>query len=248
MEDLLKHYSKLLDDSHHHLSNETLATYNNLRGLLSEKELNFIQTHLISCKKCSELFALIQKEDAEFDSIHLKTAKVSWQKSFRYAAVAVLVIAIGVWYLFYFTTNDIEQVAEDRKEVIEDSTNLIHPDENAAVQENQIKQEGKRYSPNDFAVSQVLENFINRNVRGEPAVKISAPQPGDTIILPSRFEWESSAEEFELAVMNNKNQTVFNVKLSDKSYWLEREFKPGLYYWKILVDGKLEAVGKFYTL
>ncbi|HEY7750846.1 MAG TPA: hypothetical protein VH917_01035, partial [Ignavibacteriaceae bacterium] len=63
MENFLEEYSKLLDDSKSHLSNETLATYLNLKDQLSAKEKLFIENHLKDCLRCKEKYDLMKIED-----------------------------------------------------------------------------------------------------------------------------------------------------------------------------------------
>ena len=64
MENFLIEYSKFLDESNEHLSHQTLATYINLPGQLSEKERQFISNHLAECTDCSNKFNIIFDEES----------------------------------------------------------------------------------------------------------------------------------------------------------------------------------------
>ncbi len=67
MENMFEEYSKFLDETTNHLSQQTLATYINLQDQLSDKEKQFISNHLTECKECSESFNKIFDEDLDLD-------------------------------------------------------------------------------------------------------------------------------------------------------------------------------------
>ena len=69
MENFLSEYSKFLDETNHHLSLQTIATYINLYDSLSDKEKLFISNHLEACRECTESFNLIFDEDLELDGM-----------------------------------------------------------------------------------------------------------------------------------------------------------------------------------
>ena len=49
-----------------------------------------------------------------------------------------------------------------------------------------------------------------------------------------------------LKIVDNKNKSVADKQVKEMDYTFSEMLKPGLYYWKIELNGKLEAVGKFY--
>ncbi len=67
MENIFEEYSKFLDETKSHLSQQTLATYINLQDQLSDKEKQFISNHLAECKECTKSFNTIFDEDLDFD-------------------------------------------------------------------------------------------------------------------------------------------------------------------------------------
>src|SRR5690606_23418234 len=101
--------------------------------------------------------------------------------------------------------------------------------------------------------NRILENFINRNVRSENLVRVITPSIGDTVTLPVIFKWKMEngkwkmeETEFTIIIVDNKNRTVYknNVNVLEERY--AGKLDKGLYYWKIMLNEKLESVGKFY--
>jgi len=105
----------------------------------------------------------------------------------------------------------------------------------------------KDYNEADFAVNNVLENFVSRNVRSEASIKITLPQIGDTLNVPINFKWKTTKKEkFGFELVDNRNKQIVNETLTENEYTFPDKLNPGLYYWKVLTDDKLGAVGKFY--
>lgn len=67
MENISEEYSKFLDETKRHLSLQSLATYINLRDLLSDKEKQFISNHLAECAQCGNAFNSVFDEDLDLD-------------------------------------------------------------------------------------------------------------------------------------------------------------------------------------
>lgn len=86
MENFVKKYSKLLEDSDQHLNYETIAAYINLYNDLSSKEKGFVKEHLSSCKECYKKYNEVFDEDFEFDektiSSNFQQTKVDEDKKF----------------------------------------------------------------------------------------------------------------------------------------------------------------------
>lgn len=84
MENFVKKYSKMLDESVEHLNYETIAAYINLYNELSSKEKIFVEKHLNNCNDCSEKFIKVFDEDFEFDdksiSLNFQQTKVDEHK------------------------------------------------------------------------------------------------------------------------------------------------------------------------
>ena len=97
--------------------------------------------------------------------------------------------------------------------------------------------------------SEMLENFVGRTMRSGTWARFITPGTGDTITQPLTFRWEGGKTrgKYTISVTDNKNVEVWR----DSSIASHAEFtarvKPGLYYSKLEVNGKLAAVGKFFV-
>jgi hypothetical protein len=246
MENFLEDYAKLLDDSKTHLTNKTLATYHNLKDLLSSKEKLFIENHLKDCLRCKEKYDLMKIEDREIDTRSDVLLRRRGTSIYWYAAAAIILITLGISYLIY-VNQEREPVMVKNEEKLVDSLNVIT--ENKSKEDKQQIEEIKpETNETDFAANKTLENFINRNIRGETHFKIITPIIGDTLKTPLKFEWQSQAKEVKVSIVNNKNQEIISTEVSGTSYLLEKQIKSGRYYWKIFVDGKLVSVGMFFVM
>ena len=267
MDNFLDEYSNWLDESEEHLSNQAIATFINLKRLLSDKEKQFIEDHLNSCSQCKSKYEQIAAEDKEMDKLANEekpvTERIGQGKIFtlpkvvRYAAAAVILITMffAVYYLF-IKKDEVLITEKDKPEMIIDtSKNLAEHDSTGKPQivEPEKKRQEKpeeKIQPESFTANDVLENFINRNIRSETKINILQPGIGDTVSLPITFKWnrQTDAGYNELIIVNNKNKSLYQVEISGEEITIDKKLSEGLYYWKILVKNKLEAVGKFYIL
>ena len=265
MENFLEGYSKWLDESKKHLSSQAIATYLNFKENLSDKEKQFIEDHLRSCTECRDNFEIISAEDKEMNEIvgyessvtsETKTAKIfSLQRFIRYSAAAVILIALGLTAYYLFIKRDMVLITQKNnpKTVIDTSQNVIQSDttETLKIVEPKKTQERKSKKSADeenFAANDVLENFINRNIRSEIKIKILQPGMGDTVNSPITFKWDqgNTTGSNKLIIVDNKNKPIYQEKISGKEITIDKQFSNGLYYWKLEMNGNLEAVGKFY--
>ncbi|RPI73919.1 MAG: hypothetical protein EHM47_04965 [Ignavibacteriales bacterium] len=235
-------YSNELNKTDQHLANAVLSAYVNLKDNLSRKEISFIETHLSKCNDCKKRLNEIIEEDKNIDTSGLQVQK-SKNKYYYWSAAALLIIAIGIGMFYIFPPREERIIVQD--DIPEGDSLIIENDNNLSDDKTNVEEEKKFYDESDFAANIVLENFINRNVRSKSAVKIMTPVIGDTLNIPISFKWEAGIET-GIEIVNNKNHPVVKNILSGGSFTYTEELKPGLYYWKILTDSKLEAVGKFY--
>ncbi len=265
MDNFLDNYSKLLDESTEHLSNQAIATYVNIGFGLTNKEKLFIENHLKSCSKCRNIYEKIIVEDKEIDEllsdIHSEIAETSNSKKFllikliKYSAAAVITIAVVLGFYFLLIIKSEEKIAE---------TNTVNTNTDSSVSKSisestkaselaetvNKKEEKQSRKTNDelFATNDVLENFINRNVRSQQKLKITHPSVGDSVKIPITFNWEffSQVDSVRIMVVDNKNRTIYDTVICGKEFKLDSDLRKGLYYWKLFYDDKLETVGKFY--
>jgi len=257
MDETFRKYSKLLNQTEEHFSFETLATYANLKGQLSQKEKNFIELHLKSCSICKEKLENIIEEDSEIDTGQAKKPLIFQIPTFiRYAAAACIIIGAGIiFYLFSSIGNEEITLTENvpQKEiriekVIGDTLQVAEKEEKKI--ERLIKQELGKDDKELFAVNIVLESFIERNLRSENKLVIVSPMIDENVINPVKFEWRRNnfAGPVELDLVDNKNRKIISEQLEGDSFLLQNELTKGLYYWKIKKNGKVEKVGKFIIL
>ena len=266
MEKFLEEYSKILDETGGHLSFQALATYLNLKEKLSSKEKRFIESHLKVCTVCKEKYKIVLEEDIELDSILgdyeitksvAKTSRIfSITKYWKYTAAAAIVITIAALFYFSFlvpgdeilTEESIptEQQIQSKESLTTQQSELDKPTPEQKTEEENLAVP-KGYE--SFAANSVLENFINRNIRSEKTIEIISPEIGADVGTTITFEWKriNSSGPLLFSVVDNKNNTVYEMTVDGTSLTTDKKFKAGLYYWKLQSEGKLEAVGKYFV-
>lgn len=265
MKNFLEEYSILLDNSKEHLSNQALATYLNLKDVLSEKEKLFIDSHLKLCSKCRDNYEKIVAEDKEMDKIIFEgkseiTKNESKNNSriiklLRYSAVASIIIFVGLSFYYLLTMEEeskITQVNKNNNKIDSVTTKTdqgtIKSPEISGKEKLEVEKQPINFNNEIFAVNTVLENFINRNTRSNINFKIIKPKIGDTVTTPIAFKWEQfvQTDSNKLIIVDNKNRTIYQETTAGSELEVNQNFKSGLYYWKLLSNDKLEVVGKFY--
>lgn len=265
MENFLEDYTKWLDESKEHLSNQAIATYLNLREVLSDKEKRFIENHLKSCSECKSKFERISAEDKEMDDLLVEEDSATsatrpvkiftLQKFIRYSAAAAILIALALSVYYVFINKEEVLLTENNKPKtgIDTLKNAIQSDTTSLpkrVEPEKIleKKPEKITTEKDFAANDILENFVNRNIRSESEIKILQPKIGDTVHIPTTFKWDQNniAGSNNFVIVNNKNLEIYEAEAIGSEIIIDRTFERGLYYWKIFTNDKLEAVGKFY--
>ena len=239
---MLSKYSEGLKNSEEHLSNAVIATYINLKYNLSEKEISFIENHICKCDECRKRLDGMIEEDLELGEV-VMTHKIKKRNTFYvWATAATIIIAAGIG-IYYYLLSPKQVIVENNKSLI-DSLSL--KENTQIIKESRKKEETNKYNQADFTANNILENFVNRNVRSESSVKIISPQIGDTLSVPINFKWENKKSNYIFELVNNGNKFISKQALTDNHLIYKEKLNPGLYYWKILVDDKLEVVGKFY--
>ncbi|WP_297837641.1 zf-HC2 domain-containing protein [Ignavibacterium sp.] len=265
MKNFLEEYSMLLNNSREHLSNQAISTYLNLREVLSEKEQAFVENHLKSCSECRIKYEKIISEDKEMDEIFSEnTSEISEHSSiknfqiiklFKYSAVALISIALGLSFYYILVVKDDLKIVQkvDRKFEIDSLSNIQKVDSNktpeiAFNEKTEVKRQWNNFDKEVFATNAVLENFINRNTRSNLNYEIISPANGDTVKSPITFNWKQikQSKSNTIVIVDNKNRTVYQKTIIGSEIKVNQKFNRGLYYWKLLSDDKLELVGKFF--
>ena len=191
----------------------------------------------------------------------LKGSAAFSKKNYRYlyfsAAAALVIVTI---YLLIATPNQPKEtsltgIEEPNSEMVTDSVpakkdTIQKPDTVKPKEpEKQIVEEKGTLSevkiPPQFKDNSYLERLVNKNK--ENGI-IMNPAIGDTMRKQITFKWSPlEAEEYDVSVVNNKNEEIWGKTLEDPRVTLYQKLDPGVYYWKISVKGKLQAIGKFYV-
>ncbi len=176
----------------------------------------------------------------------------SMKKYIPYSIAASILIMLGV--IFYFLNK-----SETNNKLLRPNQIAIDSSQEKIERESTEKSESPKTEPKiieekeisinkDFASNDFLENFIQRNVRSEENIKIIIPKNSDTLGIPILFKWENEKEAniFNLIIVNNKNETVWNMNTSMNEIEFNEKLKPGLYYWKLEMDNEMQYVGRFF--
>lgn len=97
----------------------------------------------------------------------------------------------------------------------------------------------------EFKNNSFLEAYVNRSKENGIII---APVNGDTLSRQITFRWAPlETKIYTISVVNNKNEEMWGKALFDTRVTLMQKLDPGLYYWKITANGKLQTVGKFFV-
>jgi len=261
----LEEYSRLLNESKKHLTNQAMATYLNLSDLLGGKEKRFVEKHIEMCSECKARLTHIKDEDIEIDKLsELEEKQIEPEKTVRsysipgrikysIAAGIFLGLLLTVYFLFLSKTAFVTEKttivadADSLKNVAgEDTTSTPQ-----IVYSDKEKPEEKYLSAEEesFVANDILENFINRNIRSEKSIVIVTPEIDANVSSTIKFEWKkiNFAGQLTLTVVDNKNNPVYEMSVAGSTLTIAKKLTPGLYYWKLTSSEKLEAAGKFFV-
>ena len=267
MENNIEEYARWLDDSKKHLSDEVITTYLNLEELLSKKEKLFVENHLASCKMCKEKFDHIVAEDKELDNAAEEDEKrpeeevVEPVKIFtlgrvvKYAVAAVVVTGLVLVTYFSFFQEDRRVTTEKQKPEPVNDTTRNNPDSMSIPVFTKAEKETRqdtltKATMKSFAVNDVLENFVNRNIRSETEIEVVQPDIDDTIKFPYTFKWNQKtfSGSNKLIIVDNQDKPLYQAEIGGIEITIDQKLTSGLYYWKLESNGKLSAIGKFFVV
>ncbi len=217
----LREYSNFLDTTGEHLSYAAISLYLNTADELSGKERRWFEKHLNACAACSA--RLHEVEDVENVDPSLKVYSFPPPALFRYAAAAMVTLAVGMGVYMFFG---------------QPSRESIHPQNDLLVE--------SQFEPRRLVPNPVLENFIERTVRSSSPVIISSPGIGDTVMVPFSIHWSGAAarERKFITVVDNQNNVVWKADTELQEITLDDPLTPGLYYIKLEMKQRLVRVGK----
>lgn len=228
--EFLSEYTRFLDSSGQHLTYAALSIYRNFNAELSTKEKHFLKDHLENCPSCSE--RLKEVDEVEEDQIKgTRFFNLLSPVLFRYAVAALFVLAIVTIFTFYMMDQPKEEEAQ-----------------RSTPQNESFIAQGN--DPERFIPNQMLENFVQRNIRSPRSTRLLIPKNGDTLTTPYVFRWDSrkSGIQFTIIILDNKNSEIWKEKTTAEEIIVEKQLEPGLYYAKLETDGILALVGKFVVI
>ena len=221
-----------------------------LRILSAEENKSYYLNQLVILEDISEIKVLFLKI---YNGAERTSPKFKLKRYYGIAAAAILIAMLIIGY-FYFSPVEKKVVAVNENKIAVDSSFNKEKGKNKLSNKNGQKENEENLmalnnvTEKDFKENSVLENFVNRNVRSEENIKIIFPSIGDTLIKNVRLKWASSEKGtgYQIIIVNNRNEKVWEITTDSNTIMVEKKLLPGLYYWKIENDGKLETIGKFF--
>ena len=239
-----------------HLTAEELALYTDAMHLERTAELPAkLERHVSSCEKCKrEILILVELgEELQhrtndphpyFDRPPLGP-RSPWQTVWRVAAV--LAVAAGLGVIWYTLDPPGERTPEPLVEYLQvDST---------AGGETPTSQEAAEPAPLPrsedlaarFAESPNLEDLVLMP-RRSGTLTASTPPPSAVLDGPVELAWQTEVRgPYRVSILDNQDQVIFDSSTAVSRVVLPGELEPGLYYWKVVADGKLQFVSKFFV-
>lgn len=184
-----------------------------------------------------------------------------------FALVASVIILAGISVWFWSLSNSYKSQWEESDRLLKEQqlskqsdiepvmTNDPDQAELIAIQKDSIERFRKELIDSKTLLAAAYED----NPTMEEQMKIRLRSFGIEVLGPSSgnsikygdeiaFSWSTSGNAtIALVIYNNKNIIVHQKSELEKSYELDSEnLLPGVYYWKLLQDGDVTYLGKFY--
>lgn len=110
-----------------------------------------------------------------------------------------------------------------------------------------VKSSRSSKSSDAFAINPNLESMVGSRSRGF-TIEVYSPPNHVTLSQEITFSWkEFSREPLSLAIVNNRNETIFKNPVSNGSFLFRAALPSGCYYWKLESAVELYYVGKFFV-
>ena len=239
-----------------HLTAEELALYTDAMRLERTTELPArLERHVSSCEKCKrEILILVElgeelrhgtnEPHPYFDRAPLGP-RSPWQTVWRVAAV--LAVAAGLGVIWYTLDPPGARAPEPLVEYLQVDS--------AAREESPILQEAAKATPLPpsedlaarFAESPNLEDLVGMPLRSG-VLAASTPPPSAVLDGSVELAWQTSVRgPYRVSILDNRDRVVFDSSIAVSRVAIPGELAPGLYYWKVVADGKLQFVSKFFV-
>lgn len=207
--------------------------------IISAKSNLYYKTELSNLNDLNkkELTAeIIKKESFSFKK------KINTKYYYWYSAAALIIIALAISFYLNFNNSEKHKInSANRNGIAQNKTNHLDTSESKSEEGNE-KLLAYAYKENS-----VLENFVDRNIRSAESVEIISPKNGTTVKqIPFYLKWSGvKSKNYNIVIVNNQNKIIFSRDVLGSKLEIKNKIEPGLYYWKINYNNKLEAVGKF---
>lgn len=248
------HRSELLFGQDGHLTDEGVALFVDALKLGHVNELPVeIRNHVGDCFKCKLEIVDLNEATRELDYSNIPDNPFVARSSrgsrkpgnlpffFRIAAILIAAIGIGYLALLQIRPKNTSTNLASNKATTNGATSGV----------DSVAETGHAHDLGPLATKFVpdghLEYAVGSNLRGSP-VELLAPGIGDSVQFPLTFKWgPSDFGTVVIEVVTNTDSLVFRQSVSANHAAVEKPFSPGVYYWKMLKDGELLAVGKFFV-
>jgi hypothetical protein len=188
---------------------------------------------------------------------------LTWLPLAGRVAAALFVVTLLATVYFSFSKNDaifspakpeIKAINDQNKTVgVKQSPKQFLPiqTKNAAGAEIKEKISGKHkgdsaIKTDAFASNHNLEFMVDSRSRSF-IIEIYSPINNASFKEGIMFSWrEFGRESLTLVILNNRNETVVKIPVSNGRYQFTDKLPPGCYYWKLESANELYYVGKFF--
>jgi hypothetical protein len=239
-----------------HLTVEAVALYvdalklDRLQGLPQA-----MLEHVEKCETCkgdvTNLFSLLVGEDYSTVTQHPFLNKAEQKPRsplpaiLRIAAVIVAVIGIGAMVAALYLRDD--EAVTVTPAVAGHAQGDTIASEGPKEAGNKKKQESQKAFAARFVESPELEDLMRSSLRSAET-EVLSPANGTSTRDGLFFRWTTSAAPpFDLTILDNRGFSVKSIALEISAFRMKDSLQAGLYYWKIIAEGNLLHVGKFFV-
>lgn len=258
-------YSKFMNETGEHLSNDVLLNYLKMFETLSENEKQFIESHLETCITCKQKIytqpGIIPEDAAPLSSSvshdNAINNKLGIYKHFEYWKYAAGIFLFAVVFIIMFYEPDagknnvtsytgrLSDTMDIHLQLNFDSLSQLRKAENDISDKKETTKEpgvAEHFLPNIL-----LENFIFQGGHTSRKINIISPQMEETVSRVITFKWHlnTSLGNLQFSIVDNKNISLYSALVTGSGLTIDKRFKSGLYYWKLESGNVLEAAGKF---
>jgi len=222
-----------------HISYESLFSYVLIPEQWSEADKSIVERHVESCEQCKRQLDDIRKYK-KYSGRPVRSVRRYW----IFAAIA------GVAALIYFAWPQWVQKAVVHQDNFIDSLKTLPKDTLTLAMATNVKDSGQAISKTNWSENFVedanLEKLVHLPSKSDLETTVSSPPPGAIFTNHIVFSWQSAdtASMHSITILNNRNQEVWTSQTQRHSLSFNGSLEPGLYYWKLIKQGRLLYIDK----